>query len=449
MSNTGYIKQGAFIHYVALLLVLLATPSVAGGQESMVFEFGMETHAINTNIITEPVQYSNDVGFGFDFENREQVRITSAGKSPEGFCTAPVPFYFSVALPEGNYQVRARIGNPVARSVTTIKAEARRLMLLNHELKKGRTEEVTFIVNIRSPQISGTDSIRLKTREYNYMNWDDRLTLEFSGHNQAVQAIEIGPAKNVTTLYLAGNSTVTDQDREPWASWGQMITAYFDTHVSVANFAESGESLASFKNSNRLEKILTLVQPGDYLFIEFGHNDQKRSGEGIGPWTSFTDLLTEFIAAAREKGARPVLITPTQRRSFNDSGKISPTHGDYPAAMRKVAGALQVPLIDLNDMTKTLYEAWGPETSKKAFVHYPAGTFPGQEEELNDNTHFNAFGANEIALCILSGIKKQDIGLKDHIISIPEGYNPSTPTDPEEWNMPLSPRFVSKKPEGN
>ncbi|MDF1570544.1 MAG: rhamnogalacturonan acetylesterase [Bacteroidales bacterium] len=449
MIKTISIHPGAVKRCSALLLILLATTVVAGGQESRVFEFGRETHAVNTNIITEAVQYSSDPGFGFDVENREAVSITSAGKPLEGFCTAPVPFYFSVALPEGNYEVRVRIGNPVAKSVTTIKAESRRLMVRNLEMKKGHTEEVTFIVNIRSPRISGADSIRLKSREYNYMNWDNRLTLEFSGQNQAVQAIEIRPAKNVTTLYLAGNSTVTDQDREPWASWGQMITTYFDSRVAVANFAESGESLASFKSSRRLEKTLTLIQPGDYLLIEFGHNDQKRSGDGIGPWTTFTDLLTEFVTAAREKGAQPVLITPTQRRSFNDSGKISPTHGDYPAAMRKVAEALQVPLIDLNEMTKTLYEAWGPETSKKAFVHYPAGTFPGQEKELKDNTHFNAFGANEIALCILSGIMEQEIGLKEHIVNFPADYDPSAPTDPEKWNVPLSPRFVSKKPEGN
>lgn len=433
---------------VTSLIVCLVLIQV-NGQEKWAFEFGKETHHMNINLITKAVKYNQNNGFGFDIENSNKVNISNLESSEVGHCTADVPFYFSAQVPEGSYEVLVRIGNPKKKSRTTIKAEARRLMVMDHALKKGQTEELRFIVNVRSPLIKGSDSIRLKSREYNYMNWDDRLTLEFSGKNQAVQYIEILPAQNITTLYLAGNSTVTDQDREPWASWGQLITAYFDQEVSVANFAESGASLASFKGRRRLEKIMTLIQPGDYLFIEFGHNDQKRRGEGIGPWASFTDLLTEFVTSAREKGANPVLITPTQRRSFDELGNITYTHGDYPAAMRKAAQELDVPLIDLNEMTKTLYESWGPEKSIGAFVHYPAGTFPGQEKELKDNTHFNYFGAHEIALCILSGMIENSIDLQDHIVNFPADYNPASPSKPGKWAVPESPRYVSKKPDGN
>lgn len=419
------------------------------GQVPQTFTFGEGSDADDGIYITQPVPYSNSRGYGFDFGNRDQVVIREASTPGKGYATAGDPFYFSVKVPEGSYKVAVVLGNPAKKSNSTIKAEARRVMLSGLSLKKGKSVEQRFMVSVRNPVIEGTDSIRLKPREYNYMNWDNRLTLEFSGKNQAVRQIRIQPDTAVTTVYLAGNSTVTDQDYEPWASWGQMITRYFDTTIVVANYAESGESLASFIGSGRLKKVFTLIQPGDYLFIEFGHNDQKRKGEGIGPWSSFSDLLIEFVTSARDKGAIPVLLTPTQRRSFGDSGQIVPTHGDYPDAMRKVARELEVPLIDLNAMTKILYEAWGPEVSKKAFVQYPAGTFPGQTEELKDNTHFNAFGANEIAMCVLKGITGLDLPLKEHIRFFPGTYDPSHPSDPDQWILPESPRYMSTKPEGN
>lgn len=432
------------LHYRLLLIIFILQATVIFAQADRTFAFGHKIHAEHSTVITEPVIYHGQDGYGFDFENPDRVFISE--KKRTGYCTSDAPFYFSARVPEGTYEVSVRIGNPRKKSVTTIKAEARRLFLPNHPLKKGESERVSFMVNVRSPLIEGTDSIRLKPREYNYMNWDDRLTLEFPGRNQAVQQIRIRPVENVTTIYLAGNSTVTDQDLEPWASWGQMITRYFDQNIAISNFAESGESLASFRGSGRLRKVLSLIQPGDYLFIEFGHNDQERRGEGIGPWTSFSDLLVEFVFRAREKGAVPVFLTPTRRRSFDDSGRITLTHGDYPAAMQKVADSLEVPLIDLHQMTKILYEAWGMETSRKAFVHYPAGTFPGQSSVLEDNTHFNAFGAHEIALCVLRGIIDLDLPLKEHIVHFPGSYDPASPADPADWTLPESPRYLSKKP---
>jgi lysophospholipase L1-like esterase len=432
-----------------IFILAILFPAIASGQQEQVFVFGTGSEKEAVRTISSPVRYSDDKGYGFDFENSNKVTVVDSVAPGEGYCTADLPFYFSVKLPEGCYRVQVLLGNPQMPSVTVIKAEARRIMLANYPLEKGQSGEVAFNVSVRSPVISGTDSILLKPREYNYMNWDNRLTLEFSGKGQAVHRISIRPLDQATTLFLAGNSTVTDQDCEPWASWGQMITCYFDTSVVVANFAESGASLASFKGRKRLDKVMGLIRPGDYLFIEFGHNDQKRKGEGIGPWESFTDLLVEFVTRTREKGAIPVLITPTQRRSFDETGKITDTHGDYPAAMRKVASDLEVKLIDLNEMTRTLYEAWGPDVSRSAFVQYPAGTFPGQKEELKDNTHFNAFGANEIACCILQGIIDEDIGLKEHITGFAGDYDPAMPHSPDRWNIPESPRYESKKPEGN
>ena len=406
------------------------------------FQFGTKAKHSKATRVDQTTIYNNNSGYGFDFQNTENVEIKAH------YCTSSKPFYFSVKVPEGVYEVEIVIGAEDLHTNTTLKAESRRLMFHDLVLAPSETVTKTVMIDIRNPKINDKEAMLLKSREINDLNWDNRLTLEFSGDHPAIRSIKIKPAKKYTTLFLAGNSTVTDQDCSPWASWGQMIPAYLDNSVVVANYAVSGSALASFKGAKRLDKILSIMQPGDYLFIEFGHNDQKRKGEGIGPWLSFTDLLNEFITRTQEKGGIPVLITPTQRRTFNNEGKIMLTHGDYPDAMRKVAQERNIPLIDIHKKTKIMYETWGKETSKKAFVQYPAHTFPGQDKALKDNTHFNEFGANEVAQCVLQGIIDLNLPIRK---AIKKGfsYDPQHPHTFSDWTVPMSPRFISTKPEGN
>ncbi|SDZ66741.1 Lysophospholipase L1 [Flavobacterium aquidurense] len=392
--------------------------------------------------IDKPLLYDSNTGYGFDFNSSSKVKINATSFSCEK------PAYFSVQLPEGNYQVEVTMGSNEKASNVTIKSESRRLMVNQLSIPKGQKVTKTFNINIRTPKIDNQVNVTLKDREKDILDWDDKLTLEFLGQI-AIQDIKITLKDNLTVVYLAGDSTVTDQDVEPWASWGQFITNYFDDNVVVANYAYSGSSLSSFKNGNRLKKILTQIKKGDYLFVEFGHNDEKIKGEGNGAWGSYSDLLTEFVQSAKEKGAIPVLVTPTQRRFFNKNGTLKETHGDFPAAMRAVAQKNNIALIDVTKMTTELYEAWGDEPSRKAFVQYPARTFPGQEKALDDNTHFNSFGANEIALCVLKGIRELDIPLKKQIKKETPNYNPKKPNYISSWTLPLSDRFEIAKPDGN
>lgn len=264
-----------------------------------------------------------------------------------------------------------------------------------------------------------------------------------------IQKIEIMPIEKVTTVFLAGDSTVTDQDVEPWASWGQMIPQYFNSNVVITNYACSGLALSSFKSSNRLQKISSQIKAGDYLFIEFGHNDEKIKGPENTAWKSYSDLLIEFIQAAKEKGAFPVLVTPTQRRFFNTDGTLKETHGHFPDAMRAVAKKMNVPLIDITKLTTTLYKKWGDDPSRKAFVQYPANTFPGQTKALEDNTHFNSFGANEIALCVIKGIRDLKLPLQKDISKQTPKYSPEHPNYISNWTLPPSARFEIAKPDGN
>jgi lysophospholipase L1-like esterase len=139
------------------------------------------------------------------------------------------------------------------------------------------------------------------------------------------------------TVYLMGDSTVTDQPGEPWAAWGQMLPRFFTNRVAVANYAESGETLRSSAGAGRLDKVVSVLRPGDYVFLQFGHNDQKEKGEGVGAFTTYKTELKRYVSEIRRKGAIPVLVTSMNRRRFDESGKIVATLGDYPEAVRQAA----------------------------------------------------------------------------------------------------------------
>lgn len=360
------------------------------------------------------------------------------------------PQFISVDVPDGNYLVTVTLGSKKKSGETTVRAESRRLFLENVPTKKGETKQYSFVVNKRNRYIEGGDSVRIKPREYKKLNWDDKLTLEINGRDPVCSHVRIEPApEDVTTVYLCGNSTVVDQDDEPWASWGQMIPRWFDTNVAIANYAESGESASNFIGVKRLKKILSLIKPGDYLFVEFGHNDQKQKMPGSGAYYNFSTALKTYVDEARSRGAIPVFVTPTQRRSFDENGRIKETHGDYPEAMEAVARRENVPVIDLHSMTRTFYETMGVEPSKRAFVHYPAGTYPGQDKALADNTHFNPYGAYEIAKMVVEGMRKANLPLAEHIVAEYESYDPANPDSADGFFWAESPSSDVLKPDGN
>jgi len=392
-----------------------------------------------TQILPESI-YSKEKGYGF--LPGAELQGVNNGKDAlkNDFITSTKPFYFSVDLPEGDYNVKVILGDKEGISEQTVRAECRRMMLYKETTARGEIKEKTFTVHIRTPKIAGTNqSVKLKPREFDYFHWDDQLTLEFNGANPKVAAVEITKADKPIRVFLAGNSTVVDQASEPYAAWGQMLPAFLQSKkISVANYAESGETLSNFLAGKRLAKILSQMRKGDYLFVEFGHNDQKQKGEGIGAFTSYKRDLKFFISEARKKGGIPVIVTSIQRRNFNAEGKINETLGDYPEACRQTAKEENVALIDLNKMTKTLYEAWGPSESEKAFA------FTTQL----DNTHPNPFGAYEMAKCVVNGIKGSVPALAKYIVNF-DGFDPAKPELISSFYWPLSPSKSKVKPDGN
>ncbi len=381
----------------------------------------------------QPV-YTDETGFGYD------VLPAPDSKKPAE------PWYFSVKVADGNYRVKVVLGGKRAGE-TTVRAEGRRLMVHNVATKKKQTAEFEFTVNKRSPRIDDKTRVRIKEREKDYLAWDDKLTLEFNGDAPVVKSIHIERDNNVPTIYLCGNSTVVDQNNEPWASWGQMITRWFGPEVAISNHAESGLTARTFIGAGRLDKILTTLKAGDYVFVEFGHNDEKEKRPGDGAWYHYTYQLKIFIDQVRAKGAEIVFCTPTQRRQFNADGKsIRNTHGQFPAAMKVVAEREKVPLIDLNKMTTDLYLAVGPEESKHMLVHYPKELYG---RELADNTHFNPFGAYEVAKCVVMGMKQLQLPIVKYLRPEWQDFNPTQPDDWKTFKWAPSRLKDIVKPDGN
>lgn len=362
--------------------------------------------------------------------------------------TSQQPFNFSVAVPDGNYRVTVTLGNKKKAGQTVVRAESRRHYVDEVVTKKGKLETVSFIVNKHNPVINGDVRVKLKPREVDYKNWDDSLNLSFCGSAPAVQRIQIESVTDVTTVFLCGNSTVVDQEDEPWASWGQMITRWFGPQVAIANFAESGLSCTTFLAQLRLDKILSQLKNGDYVIVEFGHNDEKEKKAGDGAWYSYSRNLKIIADRVKAAGGHIIFCTPTARRFFKD-GRIENTHGDYPEAMKTVAEREQVPVIDLTRMSTIFYETLGEEGSKKALVHYPANTFPNQEKALADNTHFNPYGAWEIAKMVVMGLKQIQSPLVSYLRPEWQDFDPARPDDPDQFVWQMSSGSNLTKPDGN
>lgn len=431
-------SPGTLQHSLSMITGLLSSCAIEASGAEFKFDFGSGKTSPGYTQVAPQTTYEVKRGFGF---------LESGGVA-----TPDKPRVFTVDVDEGNYDVTIRFGNVSSATSTTIKAESRRLMLEKVETAPGKFETRTFTVNVRKPAISTGGMTGIDDREKgppSVPDWDDHLTFEFNGKHPGVASMEIKPAKDATTVFLAGDSTVTDQAREPWAGWGQMLPRFFQQGVAVSNQAQSGLALFSFKSQKRLEKILSMMKKGDYLFIQFGHNDQKTKKQGAGPFTTYKADLKQFVEAARSKGGIPVLVTPMERRHWK-GGKLEPSLADYAEAVRQVGAEEKVPVIDLNAMSLKLYGALGRDKSTKAFVHYPANTFPGQDKPLQDDTHHNAYGGYELARCVVEGIKANVPELAKHVTKDAGSFDPSNPDPPEKVEIPASPiTGPTEKPAGS
>jgi lysophospholipase L1-like esterase len=210
-------------------------------------------------------------------------------------------------------------------------------------------------------------------------------------------AARLEPNPTGFTIFMIGDSTMADKPlipANPERGWGQMLPMYFKDGVRVENHAVNGRSSKSFIDQDRWKAVTNRLRPGDYVIIQFGHNDEKKKGPKryTEPFGGFKTNLARFVCETREHGATPILATPVARRKFDDHGGLVDKHGDYVKAVREQQAAL----LDLNARSTELLTQLGPESSKRLYDWIPAGEFEHRPKALTDDTHFNAYGASRI-----------------------------------------------------
>lgn len=227
-------------------------------------------------------------------------------------------------------------------------------------------------------------------------------------------------AKNkVTTIYLIGDSTVCDQDikRFPVTGWGTPFADYFGSGIQVKNHAKGGRSTRTFIEENRWQPIVDSLNKGDYVIMQFGHNDEAKEPQYAARYTSVPDYkrnLIKFITETRLKDAFPILVTPVSRRVFKN-GMAQPTHVEYTAAVFEVGKGYNVPVIDLDTKSRALYNKMGELKSKWLFMELDSAEHPIYPLGRHDNTHFNDYGARIMAEMVLNDIRQQHLPLLERI----------------------------------
>ncbi len=216
------------------------------------------------------------------------------------------------------------------------------------------------------------------------------------------------------TLFMIGDSTMADKPvhpENPERGWGQLLPMYFKDTVRIDNHAVNGRSSKSFRMEGRWDAVLEKLTSGDWVIIQFGHNDAKPDeARRTVPFESYTENLRRYVKETREKGAHPVLATPVVRRRFDEERRLQPTHGDYPSAVRKLAAAVGVPVLDMTTQSRDLLQRLGHERSEGLFLWSQPGEYARFPEGNRDNTHFNALGATRMC----------DLAVAEIMAKIPE-----------------------------
>src|SRR5215216_2346321 len=231
----------------------------------------------------------------------------------------------------------------------------------------------------------------------------------------------LGQASNDRpTIYMVGDSTMADKpnpETNPERGWGQLLPRFVDEQVTVRNFAVNGRSTKSFIDEGKWDAVVRQLHRGDYVFIQFGHNDQKSedSARYTNPYTAYRRNLERFVTESRARGATPVLFSSIVRRNFSDKGVLLDTHGAYPLVAREVALDLQVPFVDLQLLTEELVQRAGVEGSKALYVWVAPNTNAMYPQGRQDDTHLSVAGATEVARLAAAALKRTSLPLGKHV----------------------------------
>lgn len=388
---------------------LLAAFSMAEAAENYKFDFGEGPVAAGYTQVKANTKYSDSQGYGFESGTVFSVDRLWDDDLTTDFLTAKGDMVFSVALPQGNYEVTFILGDGENESETTVWAENRKLMLDRITLAGGVfSRQTVSLRRMETRSMDGSVTMSIKDREKDYRTWDKKLTFVITGKAPAVAGIEIKRNDNVTTLWLCGNSTVVDQITAPWAGWGQMAPGFFKSSLAIANYAESGLTASGFYSMKRLAKILAEVKKGDFVTVQFAHNDQKNQNDV----NNYEATLTKYANEIKAKGATPLFVTSTARQNETDPKTAV---GGLPERMRALGKKLGVTVLDLNQHSITLGKALGG--NKEKMYMYTA----------SDKTHFCEYGAYELARANIEEIKAKVPELAKHLRDDHEAFDSSKP----------------------
>lgn len=223
-------------------------------------------------------------------------------------------------------------------------------------------------------------------------------------------------ASSAPHIFLIGDSTMTDQKLDKgdgMRGWGQLLPEFFADPRKFTNHAISGRSTKSFINEGRWAIVIGQIAPGDFLIVQFGHNDEKQDQPTLHtePRGAYQENLRRFIRESRAKGGHPILATPVARRRWSDANELVNTHGDYPAAMREVAKEEKVPLLELTTATEAMIRRHGVEESKRLFTWIAPDTIPQFPKGLRDDTHFSEYGARAVAAIAVAEMRRLNLPL--------------------------------------
>ena len=222
--------------------------------------------------------------------------------------------------------------------------------------------------------------------------------------------------KQPVTIFLAGDSTMAAKqpEKRPETGWGEMLGQHFKVgSIRIENRAANGRSTKTFISEGKWQSIIDALRKGDYVFIQFGHNDSsKDKGERYTPPEDYRRNLVRFVAEVKARGGYPILLTPVMRRRFDKNGKFYDTHGEYPDIVRSVAREQHVSLIDMHRKSETVIIRYGVEGSRKLFLQLKSGENANYPNGVDDNTHFSPLGAEEMAEIAVEGLRESGSGLR-------------------------------------
>ncbi|MDP9700212.1 fibronectin type 3 domain-containing protein [Paenibacillus intestini] len=399
ISSLGW---GAF--YGTTAVSAAAPDSAVDTGETTVYryDFGSGVVAEGYTGVGADAVYTSERGYGF--ADASKVTVQDRGTSDpikSDFATFATGGQFNVDLPNGDYTVSLVAGDAAGATEIAIDVESMNKVQLNSKAA-GEYLEMNFDIAMV----------------------DGQMNLVFSGTAANLNALVITKqaerdAGSKPVLYLAGDSTMQTYNPywEPQAGWGQMFPSFFNDTVEIKNHSIGGRSSKSFIFQGRLDEILRVIRPGDYLFVQFGHNDATISvPDRYASPADYKIYLKTYIDGVRQRGATPILVTPMGRRDFNAStGKFNVSFPEYVQAAKEVASENNVLLIDLSKLSIEYYDSIGPEATLSVFLHVAPGIYQAFPNGVADNTHFQEYGAIQIARMVAGAVRELDIPLADAV----------------------------------